>query len=151
MYTYPLTKGRYLEESLWRSLDLINMSGQWIKPKKRTAREHKSFLPLPFSERRPQPDSPGQPQPRHPGRRPLAVLGSLAALPAITCPHLQGLEHHWRAGVFQQGHSLVPADPCQVDPVHVQEDVTCDKKRWLKRPCWCCLDVSPLITRKIQI
>lgn len=144
MYTYPLTKGRYLEESLWWSLDLINMSGQWIKPKERTAREHKSFLPLPFSGRRPLPDSPGQPQPRHPGRRPLAVLGGLAALPAITCPHLQGLEHHRRAGVFQQGHSLVPTDPCQVDSVHIQEDVTCDKKGMVEKTLQMLLRCIPI-------
>lgn len=78
-------------------------------------------------------DSPGQPQPHHPGRRPLAALSGLgewmaaALLLAITRPHLQGFEHHRGAGVFQQGNGIRPADPRQVDPVHVQEDVTCDE------------------------
>lgn len=75
MYTYPFTKGRYLESSQWQSLDLIKMSVQWIKPKERIARKYKFSLPLPLSKRLQSVDLPWQPQPHNPGRWPLAALG----------------------------------------------------------------------------
>lgn len=136
-YTCLFTKGRYLESSLWQSLDLIKMSVQWIKPKERIARKHKSFLPLPFSEKMRYGDLPWQPQPHHPGRWPVTALrGGLHGLRGwqvvlllltVAWSHLQGFELHRRVGVFQQGNGFTPADSCQVNTVHIQEDVTWDQ------------------------
>lgn len=137
MCTYPFTTGRYLESSLWQSLDLIKMSVQWIKPKQRIARKYKTFLPLPSTKRMQSVDLPWQAQPHNPGRWPLAAfrghlhgLMGWQATPLLlgfAWSHLQGFEHHWWVGAFQQGDSLASADPRQVNPIHIQEDVTWDQ------------------------